>query len=142
MLFLFDFDLTLVSARGRLPRMTRYALRWIIDAGHEVGIVTNNRLAPTMISELGLRSTVPIDRIVVSTSKYECRTDLVARWFNLVQSGAVTPFFYFDDLESQVDAVKTTFAGICGDAYHIDDIQILYKCIGQCLKAIHVPNPV
>lgn len=74
MLFLFDFDLTLVTARGRLPRQTRHAIDLLITVGHEVGVVSNNRLVSSLIGDLGLSSLIPVSQVVVSTSRRERAT--------------------------------------------------------------------
>jgi hypothetical protein len=134
MIFLFDFDLTLVSARGRMPRQTRHALQRLITLGHCVGIVTNNRLAPLMFSELGLLPLVPLTRVVVSTEKRETRPELVARWFALVQGGEPSPFFYFDDLEGQAEAVGATEA--CLGSYCVKEVATLYLLVRECLSQI------
>jgi hypothetical protein len=137
MLFLFDFDLTLVSFRGRLPRQTRHALQLLVLTGHEVGIVTNNRVAPAMLSELGLLSTIPLSRVVVRASRDEDRVQLVKRWFALVRAGVTVPFFYFDDRCDQTEAVAAAFPGECVAAYVIDNVQHVCFLVGQLLIELH-----
>ncbi len=137
MLFLFDFDLTLVTARGRLPRQTRHALALLKAIGHELGVVTNNRLAPSMFAELGLKPIIPLSRVVCSTSRTETRAALIARWFALVHNNVVEPFYYFDDLSDQTADVARVFAGTCVGAHTVTNVQQLHVLIGHCLVLVH-----
>lgn len=122
MIFLFDFDGTLMPYRGKFPRQTRHVLRQLTARGHTVGIVTNNIMAVSMLRELGLVPYVG-SNIVIQRSRTETRVELIARWFALIMP--LEAFYYFDDRVDQVEAVQQAFRGTCLGSFHVRDPQRL-----------------
>lgn len=139
MLFLFDFDQTLVSARAVVPRQTRHALQLLVLAGHEIGIVTNNALAPLVLTSLGL----PPLHCLVRASRAESHPALVQRWLDhFAATNPTQPFCYFDDLADQAEAVAAAFAfgqQQCHGSHVVADIQCLSARIAAILKTLHCP---
>ncbi len=128
MIFLFDFDGTLMPFRGKFPRQTRHALRRLEANGHVMGIVTNNIIAFSMLNELGIQTYVG-DTTIAQCNSSESRVELITRWFVLVMSTEPTSFYYFDDRVDQVAAVRDAFPDTCLGSFHVSDPRQLYRSL-------------